>query len=211
MSDTPIRILNSETKSVPPDSLTLHKRNVNEGDVGAIIQSFITNGFWGRVVVDARTGEVLVGNHRVIAASQLMMPEIPVEFVTTDSPEHALRILAADNRINRLGRDDESALAELLAELSNSEAGLVGTGYDGDFLDDLINDLAEQGVKVAGVNYDLFEQTQSISKSDKAEKATFGVLVICEGEGDQAEQFQRLKDEGYNCVMQGAKPPGVKR
>jgi len=58
--------------------------------------------------------------------------------------EAALRILLADNRTARLGSDNEAALAELLTELAGTERGLAGTGFDGDDLDTLLNDLAGQ-------------------------------------------------------------------
>ncbi|MBW3637361.1 MAG: ParB/RepB/Spo0J family partition protein [Armatimonadetes bacterium] len=205
-------VINESVEMVPVSRLTLHPQNVNQGDAGAIFQSIEANGFYGVVVAQRSTGRILAGNHRYEAAKMAGLGEIPVAWVECDDAT-ALRILLADNRTARLGRDDDAALAELLAEISNSAGTLEGTGYDGDDLDQLITDLAKEGISVGeGKDYDSFSQTQElIGKSGKGDKPTFGVLVICEGEGEQAEQFERLKDEGYNCVMQGAKPPGVKR
>lgn len=183
-----IRILNTESKMVAPETLTLHDRNANEGDIGAIVESFVSNGFWGRVIVDTRTGEVLAGNHRVMAAVQLMMPQIPVEYVTTDNAEHALRILAADNRINRLGRDDENKLAELLAELSNTETGLAGTGFSGDDLDQLISDLAGTAPEIEASAQDV----QNVGEQ-------FVIIIECEGESQQSELLERFIEEGISC------------
>ena len=92
--------------------------------------------------------------------------EVPVCWVDVDD-ETALRLLLADNRTTRLGRDDENVLAELLAELANSEAGLVGTGYDGDFLDELISDLAgnEKGARVEPKEQEI--KNQSIQWHDQ--------------------------------------------
>lgn len=140
MSDTP-KIINQSIETTPISALSLHPRNANQGDAGAIYESIEANGFYGTIVAQRSTGHVLAGNHRLQAAQMAGIDEVPVCWVDVDN-ERALRLLLADNRTTRLGHDDESALSELLAELSNSESGLAGTGFDGDDLDQLINDLA---------------------------------------------------------------------
>lgn len=142
MSTIP-HVLTVATGQVPPASLTLHPRNANEGDLGAIIASMQANGFWGSVIVNERTGNVVVGNHRVMAARHLGMPVIPVEYISVDE-EQELRILLADNRTARLGHDNDAQLAILLAEMAKTTTGLVGTGYDGDAIDDLLQRLGYQ-------------------------------------------------------------------
>jgi hypothetical protein len=202
-------IINQSVEVVPMSRLKKHPQNVNEGDAGAIYESIEANGFYGLVVAQKSTGHILAGNHRYDAAEMHGMGEIPVVWLDVDD-DRALRIMLADNRTTRLGHDDETALAELLAGLKNTTDSLDGTGFDEDFLDDLIEDLSRQGITVeAAKDYDSFEQTQHIVKGK--EKPTFGVLVVCEGEPDQAEMYLRLRDEGYEVVKQGSKPPGVKR
>jgi ParB-like chromosome segregation protein Spo0J len=139
-----IRILNIETAMREPNSLSLHEANPNRGDLESIIESFRQNGFWGRVVVDKRSGKVLAGNHRVMAARELGMAQIPVEIIETDSDAHALRVLASDNRTARLGSDDETTLAALLKEIQEEQGTLEGTGYDDAFLSDLLSELESQ-------------------------------------------------------------------
>lgn len=136
--------LNAGAEDVPIDRLKPHPRNPNQGDFGAIQESIEMNGFYGRLIANRRTGHVLAGNHRLAVAKRLGMATVPVEWVDVNE-EMELRILLADNRTARLGVDDESKLAELLAELANTEAGLPGTGYDGDDLDLLLAELARGG------------------------------------------------------------------
>lgn len=134
-----MRIINENSEVVSIDSLRPHPRNVNMGDIGAIHSSITANGFYGNVVAQRSTGHILAGSHRWLGARQAGLEEIPVTWVDVDDAA-ALRIMLADNRTARLGSDDEVALAELLQELAN-DGGLEGTGFDGDDLDQLLDDL----------------------------------------------------------------------
>ena len=126
---------------VPLGRLKQHSRNVNQGDFGAIEESVKANGFWGALVVRRETSEILAGNHRYAVAKSLGYTELPVTWVSCDN-DTALRILLADNHTSRLGSNDPSALAELLAELAATDQGLWGTAFSGDDLDQLLSDLA---------------------------------------------------------------------
>jgi DNA modification methylase len=125
---------------VPIESIVPHERNVNEGDIGAIHESIGANGFYGRVLVQESTRKILAGKHRWLAARQQGATEIPVELLDVDDAT-AIRVMLADNRTARLGHDDEDALAALLQEISDDQGDLAGTGYDGDFLDELLSEL----------------------------------------------------------------------
>jgi ParB-like chromosome segregation protein Spo0J len=135
------RTINVGSEEVALSRLKPHPRNANEGDFGAIQESVETNGFYGRIVANRRTGHIVAGNHRYYVAREQGFETLPVEWIDVD-PEAELRIVLADNRTARLGRDDDAKLAALLAELANTPTGLTGTGFDGDDLDRLISDLA---------------------------------------------------------------------
>jgi ParB-like chromosome segregation protein Spo0J len=126
---------------VPLADLTAHPRNPRQGDVGAVVESIEANGFYGALVVQRSSGNVLAGNHRLAAAVALGIEKLPVLYLDVDD-EAALRILLADNRTSDLATYDDRALAALLSELA-TVGGLIGTGYDGDALDELLKDLAE--------------------------------------------------------------------
>jgi len=126
--------------AVPLADLTPHPENANEGDVGAIAESMTANGFFGTVLAQKSTGAIITGEHRWRAARTLGEPTVPVLWADVDD-DRAARIRLADNRTARLGRDDETALAALLTDLATTPGGLTGTGYDGDDLDQLIQDL----------------------------------------------------------------------
>jgi ParB-like chromosome segregation protein Spo0J len=133
-------IRNESIEMVPIDSLTVHPSNPRRGDLGAIGVSLGTFGFYGTIVAQRSTGHVLAGNHRLMAARQAGMTEVPVAWVEIDD-EESLRLLIADNRSSDLATNDDNQLAELLSALAESERGLTGTLYDGDDLDSLLASL----------------------------------------------------------------------
>jgi ParB-like chromosome segregation protein Spo0J len=135
-----MRVINQTTETAPIDALRPHPRNPRQGDIGAIHTSITVNGFYGTVIAQRSTGFILAGNHRWQAARKDNATEIPVTWVDVDD-DHALRILLADNRTNDLATYNDEALAELLKDLHASTGTLLGTGYDGDDLDELLANL----------------------------------------------------------------------
>ena len=152
------KTINTGIEDVPLSRLKFHPRNANQGDFGAIQQSVEANGFYGTIVANKRTGHILAGNHRYAVAKQMGFERVPVSWVDVDA-EQELRILIADNRTTRLGIDNEAQLAELLSELAATPAGLLGTGFDGDDLDELI-------AKMTVPDFEPVEDTGDLSKLD---------------------------------------------
>jgi len=124
----------------PIGELKAHPDNPRQGDLGAIITSIENNGWYGTVVAQRSTGYVLAGNHRLMAAKSIGMETVPVYWVDVDD-EQANRILLADNRASDLATYDDSALADILANLVDTDLGLTGTGFDDADLEALLFDL----------------------------------------------------------------------
>lgn len=122
-----------ESLAVPVGSLKPYGRNPRQGDVGQIVKSLERHGQYRPIVVNARTQEVLAGNHTLQAALALGWSEIAATFVDVDD-DTAARIVLVDNRSNDLAAYDDHALVELLRSLPDLE----GTGFDGDDLDELL-------------------------------------------------------------------------
>lgn len=135
-ADTPA-LIDQEYELVPVVDLTPHPANFNEGDIGVIHESVEANGFYGAIVAQRSTGYVLAGNHRLVAAGQAGIEQVPVLWVDVDDSQ-ALRILTVDNRSTRLGHDRVDDLIDVLTSLAMEDIGLAGTGFDGDDLDALI-------------------------------------------------------------------------
>ena len=119
------------------DAVLVSERNPRRGDMEAIKQSLRANDQYA-VIVSRRTGEVLVGNHRVMAARELGWVEIAVCFVDVDD-EHARRIMLADNRTSDLAGYDDEALAALLLEVGGDLTGTACSRADLDALLDAVS------------------------------------------------------------------------
>ena len=140
MNDRPPLILAEQIEVVPLEKLSPHPSNPREGNVGAIIESIRHNGFYSPLIVQRSTGFVLAGNHRYYALEILRSPAAPVVYIDVDD-DQARRILLMDNKASDEGTYDDAALAALLQELQDGSGTLMGTGYTGDDLDDLLRDL----------------------------------------------------------------------
>jgi site-specific DNA-methyltransferase (adenine-specific) len=145
-----VRVLNDHTEeNVPLDSLFDYPGNPNEGDTGAVSESLDASGFYGAIVADVESRKILAGHTRkraLLAEGETHAPL--VVWVRTDDPDHARRVLLADNRTNRVGYDDPVRLIAMLEEQAATAEGLRGTGWDADDLDAII---AEQQAVLDGM------------------------------------------------------------
>src|SRR5215204_3005081 len=124
---------------VETDSLATHPNNPRRGDLHAIASSLDAFGQVHPIVV--RDGIIIAGNHRYMAAVQLLgWNRIAVIDATHLSDEELERFLIGDNRTGDLGGYDDEALSGILKRLSE-EARLYGTGYDVDQVDDYLASL----------------------------------------------------------------------
>jgi ParB-like chromosome segregation protein Spo0J len=189
---TNAKLINEAYEITPCEKLKVHPRNVNQGDLKAIENSIGANGFYGAVVAQKSTGYVLAGNHRFMAAKDANLREIPVIWVDVDD-DRALRIMLADNRTTRLGKDDQSALAELLSDLATTDLALEGTAYSGDDLDDIIAGLEKEE---GGETRDSDERQKEMDY-----KSQYGVIVMCESESEQERVYTELNSAGYTVKV----------
>jgi len=135
-------LLRQRYEEVDPHTLTLHPENANQGDIGEIMTSIATTGFFGALLAQESSRVVCAGNHRLPAVINLGMPKVPVIFLDVDDAM-ALRILVSDNRLARLGFNDQDAMVILLQQIAVGPHGLEGTGYDGDDLDAMLAEIAD--------------------------------------------------------------------
>jgi hypothetical protein len=125
--------------------------NPKDHDLGAIMESMRRFGFVAPLVVNTTTGNLVVGHGRAKALQQLVEEgeqppnritvdkakrwKVPVVNVEFASDEEARAYLVADNRLTELGGWNYDELAQVLTGLGDN---LVGTGYDGEDLDDVL-------------------------------------------------------------------------
>ena len=171
------RTVNSGYEVVPIATIKPHPRNPRQGNLDAIKSSVDVNGFFGAVVANKRTGHILAGNHRYLAAKSLGHEDIPVVWVDVGEAE-ARRILLADNRTSDLGDYDSAVLASMLQGL-HDDGGLLGTGYEEEDLVRLLDEL--------GHGFDDDNNTDPM-----LDDLEFRIIIECKSEGDQAEIMASL-------------------
>lgn len=134
-------VLNGEERLTPIHDLTEYPGNARRADLEPIAESLDTNAQYSPVIVQASTGRVLVGNHRMRAARDLLgWTHILARWVDVDD-ERARRIVIADNRTSDLGGYDDEALVDLLEASAATAEGLTGTGYTDEDLTALLEGL----------------------------------------------------------------------
>lgn len=137
--DTPAPPGRLEVRRVPLSALRTHPRNPRRGNVEAIEASLSRFGQYVPLLVQAGTGYVLAGNHRLEAARRLGWEEIDAVYREC-SDEEALEILLADNRTSERGATDVDALLAALEDLA--PPALEPLGFPEDHLADLREEAA---------------------------------------------------------------------
>ncbi len=124
------------TEMVPLETLSPYPGNPRNGDIELIQESVRAHGQYRAMVANRRTRQVLAGNHLLHALMAEHYREGLVHWVDVDETE-AARIVLIDNRTSDLARYDDGLLADLLQSLPD----LASTGYNDEFLRDLLGKL----------------------------------------------------------------------
>jgi len=120
-----------------------HPRNPRKGDTEVITDSIEENGFYGALVVQEGTGNILVGSHRWQSARMAGIEELPALLLDVDE-ERARKIMLADNRTSDMAKWDEAGLVDLLREMVPNPRGLAGSGFTEAALMKLVTELSRR-------------------------------------------------------------------
>lgn len=128
----------------PVDKLDLLEGNPRKGDVESVRRSYERFGQRKPIVARHREdgrGEVIAGNHQLLAARVLDWDEIAV--VWSDDDDITAKAFAlADNRTSELGSMDEAALAAMLRDVALDADLLAASSYSEEELAALLGKLA---------------------------------------------------------------------
>jgi DNA modification methylase len=97
---------------------------------------------WQQPIVARRSGEVIAGNTRLKAATELGMKEVPVWWFDGDDLA-AVAFSIADNRTHEFAEWNDEELAKLLEQL-RKEDSLEGVGFNDDDIDALVQQLRDE-------------------------------------------------------------------
>ena len=129
-------------ESVAIDRLFCSPSNPRHNDAAVPhVASSIRRFGWRQPVVAKRSGEVIAGNTRLKAATDLGLTDVPVVWFD-GSDLDATAYAIADNRSAEFADWDTQVLARLLEEL-RAEDALDGVGYSVSDLDELIAELEQ--------------------------------------------------------------------
>ena len=119
-----------------------HPKNPNQHppEQVALLAKIIAHQGWrAPVVVSKRSGFIVAGHGRLLAALELGLERVPVNDQEFASDADELAHLAADNRIAELSETDGAKLKDLLLELDTGAFDMDLSGFDGGELDRVMN------------------------------------------------------------------------
>ena len=117
-------------KYIPIDDLNpapYNPRTMSKEDMVKLVKSISEYGFVDPAIVNERTGNIIGGHQRVIAANHLEIKEIPVVFVDLDPIKEKAFNLAL-NKIS--GEWDLPKLRDMLGEIETGDFDIDITGFD---------------------------------------------------------------------------------
>jgi len=119
-------------EAVDIDRITGHPRNPNKhgDDQIALLAKIIRHSGWRNpICVSRRSGFVIKGHGRLMAARVLGVTHVPVEYQDYDTEAAEYQDMIADNRIAELAERDMGIIKDLLEELDTGANDMDLTGY----------------------------------------------------------------------------------
>lgn len=150
----------------PLTEITRAPENPKQHDIGEIHQSMGRFGFTAPPMIDERTGRLVAGHGRLDTLLQRKnageMPPVNIDVredgewlvpiirgLSFKTDAEARAYVIADNRLTELGGWDDVGLAGILKGLAEEEGGLIGIGFDGDDVDELLKRVGGDGAGAA--------------------------------------------------------------
>lgn len=122
-------------------NLVKHPQNPNthsDQQIELLAKIIQHQGWRNPVVVSQRSGYIVAGHGRLMAAEKLGLKQVPVDLQAFDNEADELAHLVADNRIAELAETDRTVLADLIADLDDGQFDLALTGFEPTNLEELM-------------------------------------------------------------------------
>lgn len=101
-------------------------------------------GWRAPITVSTRSGYIVKGHGRLLAAKSIEATEVPIDYQNYESEEQEIADLIADNRLSELSQIDNEMLAELFAEIKlDPDFDITLTGFTEDEYMELLQNLGE--------------------------------------------------------------------
>lgn len=122
-------------------NLVPHPKNPNQHDEEQIrlLSKIISHQGWRNpIVVSKKSGYIVAGHGRLMAAELLGLKNAPVDLQDFETEADEMAHLVADNRIAELAESSRSIIADIIAELDTGHIDLEITGHSTKALEDLM-------------------------------------------------------------------------
>lgn len=174
----------------------------------ALASSISENGYLAAPIWNRITGHLLDGHLRVELAAENGEAVVPVRVIAVPEDQER-RILASFDQIGELRERDDAALAALLSELKETEAGLPAGWQESD-LEALLAELAEPGGGLLpGADPDAVpEEVETRCKAGDLWRLGNGHRLLC-GDSTKREDVERLLSGEQPRLMATDPPYGV--
>ncbi len=173
-------------EAVDIEKVTGHPRNPNKhGDEQIALLAKIINasGWRNPICVSNRSGFIIKGHARRMAARVLGMTHVPVEYQDYATEAAEYQDMIADNRIAELAERDMEIIKDLLEELDTGANDMDLTGY------------TEAEIERLMTQY----HVESEEGTEKQINEQWLIVITCRDENHQTEILDRLIKENIEC------------
>lgn len=186
-----------------------------ESQVELLAKIIEAQGFRMPITVSNRSGFIVKGHGRLLAAKKLGMTQVPIDFQNYQSEAEEYADLIADNRLAELSNLNEENLVRLIEEIEQ-ELPLELTGYDEDSLQEILDNLdlnLDLDLDIEDDDFDIDEALEEEPKSKPGEIYKLGNHRLMCGDSTKKEDVKKLMggetadllltDPPYNVDYQG--------
>ena len=132
----------------PISELIPNPRNPNQHDdkqIAMLAKIIEFQGWRLPIVVSKKSGFIVRGHGRLMAAQKLGLEQVPVSVQEYENEAQEWADLIADNRIAELAEIERSTLKDLLEELDTGDFNMDLTGFDNESLESLMSEFFVEG------------------------------------------------------------------
>lgn len=199
----------SHDKIVPVEDVRPNPKNPNqhpENQIEMLAKIITTQGWRAPVTVSTRSGLVVRGHGRLMAAKFAGLDFVPVDFQHYESNDAELADLLADNKIAELAEIDNKLLAEVFADIDTDSLDIGLTGYTEKEYQSIMDALAVATVEKELVDPDAEVALPKVTVSRFGDVWTLGQHRLMCGDSTSRECVESLLG-GAKADMVFTDPP----
>ena len=179
---------------IPTAKATPNPLNPNqhpERQINLLAEIIKQQGWRAPITISTRSGYIVRGHGRLLAARLLGAQSVPVDFQNYDSDAAEKADMVADNRIAEFSDLDEDILAELLDEINGSDLDIELSGFDFSEIEHLLPDVEEEPSFDSGAPYAPSEPSSYQAAPSETSSADYIQPTYTPSDAAYADDFQR--------------------